>query len=601
MCIVGCDLYGLILTPTRELAIQIESHLSSLLKYSTISIGCIVGGMSIAKQKRVLKNSPEIIVATPGRLWQLFENINNDTERLHLRNLSNLRFLVLDEADRLMSSNHFSELKKLLPMIKNIWNIRSTMKLMKSIAARRQQRNDMNSNTNKGVSVWEFLNDDEDEEDEDEDEEDDDDQDGDNKNDSDESEIENSNRNDMEIMHSVQSNSGVEMEFERQIFVVSATLTLESINRNKEVESKIPVFGNLINLVPFEGSPQIIDLTPRHRTTRKVEEYEIAIEKDDKDAMLYYLLLTLHKLQINNKNKNNNNMNKNNDNSNDDICVRTLVFANTIGVVKRLALILKELGLINNVWSLHSQQQQRQRLKNLDRFISKTNSILICSDVAARGLDIPTVNNIIHFQCPLSCEDYIHRTGRVGRTHNNKNSSNNGDGDDGTLAPERVDGQSFLLKTGNDIKIYERIIIALKRPTGLKKYQINERLFENLRKPVKLAKEIAIITDKGNRQQRKVSSLEKMAQMAGIELDEINCRALNIKKGKLSDFQSKSRNKKTKGHHSNLSVYGVDDQATQTQTNTRLKMLRQELGFVLKNEKFLGRGKSSFLTKMVMS
>ena len=50
------------------------------------------------------------------------------------------------------------------------------------------------------------------------------------------------------------------------------------------------------------------------------------------------------------------------------------------------------------VQSLHANLQQRQRLKHLDRFKSNTNGILISTDVAARGLDIPNVEMIIHFQ-----------------------------------------------------------------------------------------------------------------------------------------------------------------------------------------------------------
>ena len=70
--------------------------------------------------------------------------------------------------------------------------------------------------------------------------------------------------------------------------------------------------------------------------------------------------------------------------------------------------------------------QQRQRLKNLDRFktaVAKSESglsggngaILVCTDVAARGLDIPFVQNVLHYQCPFNAEVYIHRCGRTAR------------------------------------------------------------------------------------------------------------------------------------------------------------------------------------------
>ena len=81
---------------------------------------------------------------------------------------------------------------------------------------------------------------------------------------------------------------------------------------------------------------------------------------------------------------------------------------------------------------LHSQLEQRQRLKNLDRsvplsslgflltssyfrFKYTANSVLLATDIAARGLDIPAVDHVIHFQIPRSADTYIHRNGRTAR------------------------------------------------------------------------------------------------------------------------------------------------------------------------------------------
>jgi ATP-dependent RNA helicase DDX24/MAK5 len=62
---------ALIMTPTRELAIQIQKHLTEAAKYTNLSVISIVGGLSPYKQTRQLSNNPDIIIATPGRLWQL--------------------------------------------------------------------------------------------------------------------------------------------------------------------------------------------------------------------------------------------------------------------------------------------------------------------------------------------------------------------------------------------------------------------------------------------------------------------------------------------------------------------------------------------------
>jgi len=63
--------------------------------------------------------------------------------------------------------------------------------------------------------------------------------------------------------------------------------------------------------------------------------------------------------------------------------------------------------------------QQRQRLKNLDKFKqmveTQKGAVLVCTDVAARGLDIPLVSHIVHYQTPLEPDLYIHRCGRTAR------------------------------------------------------------------------------------------------------------------------------------------------------------------------------------------
>ncbi|CAL1286602.1 unnamed protein product [Larinioides sclopetarius] len=106
------SLYSVILTPTRELAIQIKNHLQAICKYTDIKIGVLVGGLASEKQKRILKKCPEIVVATPGRLWEMIEEGES-----HVSQISNVRFLVIDETDRMVEKGHFSELKQILSLI----------------------------------------------------------------------------------------------------------------------------------------------------------------------------------------------------------------------------------------------------------------------------------------------------------------------------------------------------------------------------------------------------------------------------------------------------------------------------------------------------
>lgn len=79
-------MYALILTPTRELAMQIKNHLTLVAKYTGIKIAVLVGGMATVKQERVLNDGPEIVIATPGRLWELIQQGNK-----HLLQISNIK------------------------------------------------------------------------------------------------------------------------------------------------------------------------------------------------------------------------------------------------------------------------------------------------------------------------------------------------------------------------------------------------------------------------------------------------------------------------------------------------------------------------------
>ena len=108
----GGALYGLVLTPTRELAVQVRDHLIAAAKYTGIKVAAIFGGLSLAKQERLLCKNPEIVVATPGRLWELYQQGNN-----HLRKLEDISFLAIDETDRMVEKGHFEELKSLLKII----------------------------------------------------------------------------------------------------------------------------------------------------------------------------------------------------------------------------------------------------------------------------------------------------------------------------------------------------------------------------------------------------------------------------------------------------------------------------------------------------
>ena len=72
---VDRPLLGLVLAPTRELAIQVKDHIDAAARHTGIMTCVVVGGMAAQKQERLLKKCPEIVIATPGRLWELIQEV----------------------------------------------------------------------------------------------------------------------------------------------------------------------------------------------------------------------------------------------------------------------------------------------------------------------------------------------------------------------------------------------------------------------------------------------------------------------------------------------------------------------------------------------
>ena len=103
---------GLIIVPTRELAVQIEKHLKLVSKFAKVRIATVVGGLSQEKQNRQLQGNPDLIIATPGRLNELME-FDQTIRGL----ITRVKFLILDEADRMVQVGHFKELDDILSRI----------------------------------------------------------------------------------------------------------------------------------------------------------------------------------------------------------------------------------------------------------------------------------------------------------------------------------------------------------------------------------------------------------------------------------------------------------------------------------------------------
>ncbi|MDB9346378.1 DEAD/DEAH box helicase [Nodularia spumigena] len=100
---------ALILTPTRELAAQVESSVRDYGKYLKLKSMVMFGGVSINPQKRLLKEGVDILVSTPGRL---LDHVQQGTV-----NLSHIEILVLDEADRMLDMGFIRDIRRILSLL----------------------------------------------------------------------------------------------------------------------------------------------------------------------------------------------------------------------------------------------------------------------------------------------------------------------------------------------------------------------------------------------------------------------------------------------------------------------------------------------------
>ena len=102
----GYPIRALILTPTRELALQIEESLRTYGRYLPIRSAVVLGGVSPVSQIRALKKTPDILVATPGRLLDLFGQ--------GFVHLDKVEILVIDEADRMLDMGFVADVRKIV-------------------------------------------------------------------------------------------------------------------------------------------------------------------------------------------------------------------------------------------------------------------------------------------------------------------------------------------------------------------------------------------------------------------------------------------------------------------------------------------------------
>ncbi|KAJ3117955.1 putative ATP-dependent RNA helicase ddx47 [Phlyctochytrium bullatum] len=350
-------LFACVMSPTRELAVQIAEQFEAL--GSTIGVRCavIVGGMDTVAQAIALAKKPHIIVCTPGRLVDHLENTKGF-------NLKALKYLVLDEADRLLDLDFGEEIEKVLRVIPR----------------------------------------------------------------------------------------------DRRTFLFSATMTtkVEKLQR-----------ASL-------SDPVRVEVATKYSTVKTLLQYYLFFPFKFKECYLTYLL-------------------------NEMAGQTAIVFTLTCNSSRKLALMLRNLGF--QAVCLHGQMTQAKRLGALNKFKSGERTILIATDVASRGLDIPGVDIVINYDVPQSSKDYIHRVGRTARAGKS--------------------GKSITMVTQYDIEWYQRIEHSLQKklpeyPLGVEKstvLMLQERVTEAVKYAHFQMKEEAL-NDRDSKRRKKI-----VAEM-GADADE---------------------------------------------------------------------------------
>ncbi|KAL4713204.1 hypothetical protein ACJJTC_002950 [Scirpophaga incertulas] len=159
---------------------------------------------------------------------------------------------------------------------------------------------------------------------------------------------------------------------ERRTYLFSATMT-KKVQKLQRASLQDPVK---------------VEVSTKYQTVDKLQQYYLFIPVKYKDVYLVHVLNELSGHSF-------------------------IVFVATCAGALRAALLLRNLGLA--AVPLHGQMSQNKRLAALNKFKNKSRSILICTDVASRGLDIPHVDVVINLDIPLHSKDYIHRVGRTAR------------------------------------------------------------------------------------------------------------------------------------------------------------------------------------------
>lgn len=173
-----------------------------------------------------------------------------------------------------------------------------------------------------------------------------------------------------------------------------------------------------------------------------------------------------------------------------------IVFCSTCNATLKLALTLRNLGF--SAIPLNGHMSQNKRLGALNKFRAKDKSILIATDVASRGLDIPHVDVVINFDIPTHSKDYIHRVGRTARAGRS--------------------GKAITFVCQYDVELYQRIEHLLGK--RLPKYDADESEVMAFEERVTEAQRLAAVELREMEEGKRDGKRRKRKGQAGDDFDD---------------------------------------------------------------------------------
>ncbi len=387
--------YAIVLSPTRELAGQIEQQLKAVGGCYGVKSALITGGGDVTLQSCNLKELPHFVVATPGRLSSMIKN--NQTPRL-----SNVRFVVLDEADRLLSlrsnSGFFADINHILG---HISSDRSNVQMLLYSATITEKLDDVVESLRSSVGGKRFqrivcgtAGEEKEEKKEKEEEEEEgvsDDSDADSDDDG-KGSVEGSDDDDEGDEDDEQAKKEEKKETKKKEKKAGGA---ES-STDPESAPKIPS-GLKQEYIYMPHTMRDIYLATTIRNVVANGGVRPNVEKDEFDKSGWDITKR----------------DEDDDIHSNGLARSAIIFVGSCERSAHLEGTFRELGV--DCVALHSLLSQDRRNAALGKFKSQQVKILIATDVASRGLDIPEVDLVVNAELPRKAQDYIHRVGRTAR------------------------------------------------------------------------------------------------------------------------------------------------------------------------------------------